>query len=544
MNKLPLFCLLLWISVIKAQQERLPADLRQHNLTTFNASLFNPAFSVDRNNPPSIALWSRWQWQSIDADPSTLFLNYTASLNQKSAVGAGFFQHNTGIFFNTGAVANYAYNFAFSPSVSLAVGANIFGFIQKLADDRFQVNPEFPLPGSTTETNDFILQLAPGASLRVGRLTFGLASENLIDYNFTAKQANTSQNDKLFMSLLSYDFPLTNLKATNAFLRPSVYVRTLPGQSNQVGFNTLFNTDTYYAQVGYSNLYGYALGGGVTFFKRMTLGANVEIGTSSALQRETSFEISASYFLGNPNQRHSAVGSNRDTNVLIDKEIVDHSAKTDNIDKIQSQADQKKNRSQRKAARKLTKQKKKEAAKEITAQLKKQANKEKETADAVVTSKEKEMLEKSDLAKKEALRRERAEARKLANEVKARKASAEKLRLQKQKEVEAKKAAQKSERLKAEKEAAEALERKAKAKKASEEKQRIQKKNEAVAQQRQQDLIEEKQRLAEKKQTSKAKVSPQENASEEGVIRRKYNPRRDGCRTKGEVSKRENATKR
>ncbi len=312
MNR-PLFTLFLVLlfTTVRAQQERLPADLRQHNLTTYNASLFNPAFSVGRNNPESVAFWARWQWQGIDADPSTLFLNYTRTLNGKSAAGAGFFQHNTGIFFNTGASLNYAYRFEFNPRVKLSVGANLFGFVQKLADDRFQVDPNLPLPLSN-DSNDFILQMAPGVSLEIERLTLSLASENLLDYNFTAKEGNTAKSDKIFMSLLSYDFPISLGAATNAFLRPSMYLRTIPGQSNQVGFYTLLNTDGYYGQIGYNNFYGYALGGGYTFFKRVTLGALMEIGTGASLQKETSFELMASYFLGTPDERHKMVGHDID----------------------------------------------------------------------------------------------------------------------------------------------------------------------------------------------------------------------------------------
>lgn len=312
MNR-PIFTLFLVLlfSAVRGQQERLPADLRQHNLTTYNASLFNPAFSVGRNNPESVAFWARWQWQGIDADPSTLFLNYTRTLNDKSAAGAGFFQHNTGIFFNTGAALNYAYTFELNSRVKLSVGANLFGFVQKLADDRFQVDPNLPLP-LPTETNDFILQMAPGVSLEIERLTLSLASENLLDYNFTAKEGNTAKSDKIFMSLLSYDFPVSLGAATNAFLRPSMYLRTIPGQSNQVGFYTLLNTDGYYGQVGYNNFYGYALGGGYTFFNRVTVGALMEIGTGASLQKETSFELMASYFLSSPDERHKMVGHDMD----------------------------------------------------------------------------------------------------------------------------------------------------------------------------------------------------------------------------------------
>lgn len=298
---------ILLFSPVSGQQERLPGDLRQHNLTTYNASLFNPTFSLGRNNPESVAFWARWQWQDIDSDPSTLFLNYTRTLNERSAAGAAFFQHNTGIFFNTGATLNYAYKFELNPRVKLAIGANLFGFRQKLADDRFPVNPNLPLP-LANETDDFILQMAPGISLEIERLTLSLASENLLDYNFTAKEGNTAKEDKIFMSLLSYDFPIGLGSASNAFLRPSMYLRTIPGQSNQVGFYTLLNTDKYYGQLGYNNFYGYAIGGGITFFKRVSVGALVELGTSASIRKETSFELMVSYFLGTPDERHQMVG--------------------------------------------------------------------------------------------------------------------------------------------------------------------------------------------------------------------------------------------
>src|SRR5680860_134934 len=416
MNR-PIFTLFLVLlfSAVRGQQERLPADLRQHNLTTYNASLFNPAFSVGRNNPESVAFWARWQWKGIDADPSILFLNYTRTLNDKSAAGAGFFQHNTGIFFNTGAALNYAYTFELNSRVKLSVGANLFGFVQKLADDRFQVDPNLPLP-LPTETNDFILQMAPGVSLEIERLTLSLASENLLDYNFTAKEGNTAKSDKIFMSLLSYDFPVSLGAATNAFLRPSMYLRTIPGQSNQVGFYTLLNTDGYYGQVGYNNFYGYALGGGYTFFNRVTVGALMEIGTGASLQKETSFELMATYFLGSPEERHKMVGHDMDEkNPLeeIEEKQKEEKAEKEAIDEAviaDEQLAQEKKEAEKKEAEK------KEAEKQSKEEAKQQRSREKMVRDslakvaqtrtaaiqAVKKGKEAEVMEKEPEVKAEA----------------------------------------------------------------------------------------------------------------------------------------------
>ncbi|WP_300021045.1 PorP/SprF family type IX secretion system membrane protein [uncultured Maribacter sp.] len=281
---------------LKAQEVVLPTDFRQQNLTEYNSSLINPAYSLDRNNPSSVALWTRWQWQFYDGDPTTLFLNYTARLNDVSAAGVGFFQHNTGIFLNTGAALNYAHTIELSDGVILGAGLNVFAFQQKLADNRFFV----PNPIQTTAENDFILQMAPGVNLSIDRFNIGLVSENLFDYNFTSNERNTSPEDRMFQTLVSYDFPVSVLSTDdNSVLRPMLYYKTIPGLDNQIGLTTLLTTDKYWAQAGYNSFYGFSGGVGGRFFKRLSFGALIEVGTSSELKgQDPSFELVTSYKLG------------------------------------------------------------------------------------------------------------------------------------------------------------------------------------------------------------------------------------------------------
>ncbi|MGI9551570.1 MAG: PorP/SprF family type IX secretion system membrane protein [Aurantibacter sp.] len=349
MPRITIFILIFfWIIRISAQDEvRLPADLRQHNLTTYNSSLFNPVFSLDRNDPQSLAFATRWQWQDIDTDPTTLYLNYTRRLKERSTAGAAFFQHNTGIFFNTGGVLNYAHQFQFSHSVRLSVGFNLFGFVQELADTRFQIDPQLPVPLPGT-TNDFILQLAPGASLSVERLTLSLASENVLDYNFRAKEANTPASDKIFMGMMSYDFPVS-LGANKALLRPALYMRTIPEQENQIGILSLLRTEKYWGQLGYNNFYGVGVGIGGTFFKRFNLGAVFEFGTSASINsKDPSFEIVAAYFLGNPNER-SVVAMYEDEQVdqaLVSEEPLDDEKIEEELKKAEELANEVKTETQ------------------------------------------------------------------------------------------------------------------------------------------------------------------------------------------------------
>ena len=158
------------VCTIHAQEVGLPLDLRQHNLTNSNSSVFNAAFSANYENTHTIGLWSRWQWQMIDGNPTTLFFNYLGKLDQSSTVGVGFFQHNTGIFLNTGGVLNYAYQYKFNDRTSLTFGLNLFGYQQELADTRFQNDPQIQLPQLGTSTN-FILQFAPGIQFYYDRLS-------------------------------------------------------------------------------------------------------------------------------------------------------------------------------------------------------------------------------------------------------------------------------------------------------------------------------------------------------------------------------------
>lgn len=281
---------------LKAQEVVLPTDFRQQNLTEYNGSIVNPAYSLDRNNPSSIAFWSRWQWQTYDGDPTSLFLNYTARLNDVSAAGIGFFQHNTGIFLNTGANLNYAYNIALGEDIFLGVGLNVFAFQQKLADDRFFV----PNPIQTSAENDFILQMAPGINLSIDRFNIGLTSENLFDYNFTTNERNTSPDDRMFQGLVSYDFPVSVLSSDDSSVfRPMLYYKVIPGLDNQIGLITLLTTNKYWAQAGYNSFYGFSGGIGGRFFKRLSFGALVEVGTSSDLKgQDPTFELVTSYKLG------------------------------------------------------------------------------------------------------------------------------------------------------------------------------------------------------------------------------------------------------
>ena len=293
--------LVLGSMLLCAQEPPLPPDFRQHNLTESNSSLISPVFTLDRNNPQSLAIWSRWQWQQIDGDPTTIFVNYTRKINPNSSLGAGFIQHNTGIFLQTGAALNYAYSFAINPDFQIALGVNIFGYQQELADSRFLQSPNIGLP-FLDEGANFIMQVAPGIRISYKNFSLGFVGENMFDYNFNTNESATLSRDKIYMALASYQIPVYGSGfLEDAQVRPTVYLKTLPNLDTQYGITTLFSTSKLWAQVGYNNFYGISGGIGGRFFKNFSVGALIETGTSTDLEsKDPSFEIITAYHFGKP----------------------------------------------------------------------------------------------------------------------------------------------------------------------------------------------------------------------------------------------------
>lgn len=302
---------------INAQEVGLPTDFRQHNLTEYNSSLWNPVFSLDRNGPASIAFWSRYQWQHIDSDPSSLFLNYTGKINPRSSFGAGFMQHNTGILLNTGGVLNYAYAFDLGNNMRLSVGLNLFGFNSELADDRYQPDPDINLP-QLSVSNAFIMQFAPGVRFSIDGFGIGLVSDNLIDYNFSTHKSNSDADDRTYAGMLDYRFPLSLFSwVDDAYLLPMLYVRSVPYGDTQIGLNALLSTNKFWVQGGYNSFYGISGGLGGRFFKHLSLGALIEVGVDTELkQNDPSFELVAAYSWAIPQ-------SNKEVANLADDKVVE-----------------------------------------------------------------------------------------------------------------------------------------------------------------------------------------------------------------------------
>ncbi len=331
--------LLMIVCALQAQEVSLPVDLRQHNLTDNNSSIFNPAFSVNYNNSHSIGLWSRWQWQTIDGDPTTLFFNYAGKLNGSSSIGAGFYQHNTGIFLNTGGILNYAHEFDLSERAKLSFGLNVFGFKQELADNRFQGDPQIQLPQLSTN-NDFIFQFAPGVQFLYDGFSVGFASENMFGYNVSTSEKYPESGNKIYMGMATYSIPVSIIGSDDtSIFRPALYFKSISGFDTQIGMSALLSTNKFWAQTGYNSFYGISIGAGGRFLNRFSLGALVEFGTDSSIKgNDPTFEFVTFYNFGTADYRKKKIQIKQDEDKEEEIRQITKAGVTDELSKAEALA--------------------------------------------------------------------------------------------------------------------------------------------------------------------------------------------------------------
>ena len=289
-----LFVLLLFIGLhaVRGQIGIVPNDFRQHNLTEYNSSLLIPTASLSGNGVESVALWTRWQWQNVDVDPSTTFFNYTRKLGDDTAFGVSFLQHNTNRFLDRGGALNYAQSIPLGSRAKISVGANLFGFQREIDENLTPINPNVNPDVPIEENGGFILQFAPAIELGIGKFRLGFTAENLFDFNFDSNQRESRPAERFYLGLMSYDFQFTS----NSYLRPTIYTKTIPNEDLQYGGNLRYTAPKFWLQGGYNSFYGPSGGFGVHLFKHLSIGALAEYAIDDVVRdNNLSFELITVY---------------------------------------------------------------------------------------------------------------------------------------------------------------------------------------------------------------------------------------------------------
>ncbi|MHA7056916.1 PorP/SprF family type IX secretion system membrane protein, partial [Aquimarina sp. M1] len=252
----------------------LPSDIPLHNSLKYNRFLFNPTFSLVRENKNSLNIYNRNPRASFSDNSQTYFLSYSARFEEKTGIGVGLFQQNVGIFRFFGATANYAYNLELDRDMNFTFGVNLSYSQSALKSnlDEAQVNDDV----INNYENSSVFLLRPGVNFNYGNFDVGVSVGNLVTYNLTASELLTDNFE--YSGHVMYTTELDWRRVENE-LRGMVYASKPGEQDLRYGGNVLFEIPKYgWAQLGYNSFYGGSIGIGANITKMVSIGYTVEPG--------------------------------------------------------------------------------------------------------------------------------------------------------------------------------------------------------------------------------------------------------------------------
>ncbi|SEK78645.1 type IX secretion system membrane protein, PorP/SprF family [Aquimarina amphilecti] len=252
----------------------LPSDIPLHNSLKYNRFMFNPTFSLVRENKNSINIYNRNPRASFSDNSQTYFLNYSARFEEKTGIGVGLFQQNVGIFRFFGATLNYAYNIELNRDMNFTFGVNLSYSQSALKSnlDEAQVNDDI----INNYENSSVFLLRPGVNFNYGNFDVGVSVGNLVTYNLTASELLTDNFE--YSGHVMYTTELDWRRIDNE-LRGMVYASKPGEQDLRYGGNVLFEIPKYgWAQLGYNSFYGGSIGIGANITKTVSIGYTVEPG--------------------------------------------------------------------------------------------------------------------------------------------------------------------------------------------------------------------------------------------------------------------------
>ncbi|GAA0714189.1 hypothetical protein GCM10009430_06980 [Aquimarina litoralis] len=236
--------------------------------------MFNPTFSLVRENKNSINIYNRNPRSSFSDNSQTYFLNYSARFEEKTGIGIGLFQQNVGIFRFFGATLNYAYNLELNRDMNFTFGVNLNYSQSALKSNLDQAQADDDIINNYENSSVFLLR--PGVNFNYGNFDVGVSVGNLVTYNLTASELLTDNFE--YSGHVMYTTEL-DWRRTENELRGMVYASKPGEQDLRYGGNVLFEIPKYgWAQLGYNSFYGGSIGIGANITKVVSVGYTVEPG--------------------------------------------------------------------------------------------------------------------------------------------------------------------------------------------------------------------------------------------------------------------------
>ncbi|WP_196896206.1 PorP/SprF family type IX secretion system membrane protein [Aureivirga marina] len=260
-------------------------NIPTHTFVKYNSFLLNPTFSFIVQKNRAATLYSRTQWVDFENSPEILMINYAGSINDRSGIGLGIYQHTTGVIKNFGGLANYAYGIRLSEKIMLSLGFNLNYFKSGLNLADIQTSGVYD-PLLEEIGNESLVTFAPGLNLTFGSFDVGVYSNNLVDYNFRTKKELTKFDDKTFSGHLMYTKRFDSGKLLKNGRLSVLAQAEKEGQADpSYGGNAILEIPRVWINAGYNSFYGVSAGIGVNFAGgALSLGYTIEKGLSNELQ--------------------------------------------------------------------------------------------------------------------------------------------------------------------------------------------------------------------------------------------------------------------
>ncbi len=251
----------------------LPSDIPIHNSIKYNRFMFNPTFSLVRENKNSINIYNRNPRASFSDNSQTYLLNYTATFDEQTGVGIGLFQQNVGIFRYFGATLNYAYKIALNSDMNFTFGVDINYSQSGLKSNLDQAHADDLVINNYQNNSVFLFH--PGVNFNYGNFDVGVSVGNAAAYNLTVSELLT--DSMIFSGHLMYTTNL-DFRSDNE-IRAMGYASKPGDEELRYGGNVIFELLKYgWAQLGYNSFHGGAIGIGANITKQVSVGYTVEPG--------------------------------------------------------------------------------------------------------------------------------------------------------------------------------------------------------------------------------------------------------------------------
>ncbi|MFD2563530.1 PorP/SprF family type IX secretion system membrane protein [Aquimarina rubra] len=299
--------------------QALPIEVPLHNSIKYNRFLFNPTFSLVRENKNSVNVYNRNERISFQDNPQTYVLNYNARFDEKTGIGIGLYQQSLGVLRYFGGTLNYAYNLELNRDMNFTFGVNLQYLQSSLKSKLDQAQISDPITDNFESSSVFLLK--PGVNFNYGNFDVGVAVGNLVAYNISASELLTDNFEYLGHVMYTTELDWR----TDNELRGMVYA-SKPGELDlRYGGNVLFEIPKYgWAQLGYNSFYGGAIGIGANISKVVSVGLSVEPGiggSGTTAEFGSSWEVALAYNFGQEEKRKKRRNFSSNSSLQRDSEI-------------------------------------------------------------------------------------------------------------------------------------------------------------------------------------------------------------------------------